>query len=80
MNVNREFNYKFDNDNYIVTVQANSKVLTIAIEEEEKGVYWKSEFNEQLISETTSKMGSFKSLEVFTQMLICALSNENEKQ
>ena len=47
MNVNREFNYKFDNDNYIVTVQANSKVLTIAIEEEEKGVYWKSEFNEQ---------------------------------
>ena len=78
MNVNREFNYKFDNDNYIVTVQANSKVLTIAIEEEEKGVYWKSEFNEQLISETTSKMGSFKSLEVFTQMLICALSNENE--
>ena len=78
MNVNLEFNCKFDNENYIVTVQSNSKVLTIAIEEEDKGVYWKSEFNEQTITEITSKMGSFKSMEVFTQMLICALSNQNE--
>ena len=78
MNVNLEFNSKFDNEDYIITIQSNGKVLSISVEDEDRGVYWKKEYDEKAITDITSQMGSFKSLEVFTKMLICALSNEND--
>ena len=40
-NVNMEFNMKFDNDDYIITIQTTQDKLLITIEEEKNSVYWK---------------------------------------
>ena len=79
MNVNLEFNYKFDNKDYIITLQSISSKLIITIEEEAKNIYWKQELDENFVTEITKQMGSYKSLEVFTKMLIAALSQKNDK-
>ena len=78
-NINMEFNVKFDNDDYIITLQSilNDKLLII-IEDEINSIYWKKELDENIVSNITSQMGSYKSLEVFSKMLIAALSNQNE--
>ncbi|MCQ2820673.1 MAG: hypothetical protein MJ252_25690 [archaeon] len=79
MSINMEFNTKFDEEDYIITIQSNSiDKLIITIEEETNTVFWKKELDAQLIGEITTQMGSYKSLEVFTKMLLCALKNENE--
>ena len=79
MNVNLEFNYKFDNKDYIITLQSISSKLIITIEEEATNIYWKQELDENFVTEITKQMGSYKSLEVFTKMLIAALSQKNDK-
>ena len=79
MNVNLEFNQKFDNKDYIITLQSISSKLLITIEEESQTIYWKKELDENIVKEITSQMGSYKSLEVFTKMLIAALSQKNDK-
>ena len=78
-NINMEFNVKFDNEDYIITLQSilNDKLLII-IEDEINSIYWKKELDENIVSNITSQMGSYKSLEVFSKMLIAALSNQNE--
>ena len=48
MNVNLEFNSKFDNEDYIITIQSNGKVLSISVEDEDRGVYWKKEYDEKV--------------------------------
>ena len=73
-----EFNTKFDNDDYIITISSNSEVLSIVIEEEKESRYWKKDLDKKTISDITSQMGSYKSLEVFTKMLLAALKNDNE--
>ena len=77
-NINMEFNMKFDNEDYIITIQTTQDKLLITIEEEKNSVYWKKELDAKTICDITSQMGSFKSFDVFTKMLLCALQNENE--
>jgi len=78
-NINMEFNVKFDNEDYIITLQSIvSDKLLIIIEDEINSIYWKKELDENIVSNITSQMGSYKSLEVFSKMLIAALSNQNE--
>ena len=77
-NINMEFNTKFDNEDYIITIQTTQDKLLITIEEEKNSVYWKKELDAKTICDITSQMGSFKSFDVFTKMLLCALQNEND--
>ena len=75
-----EFNYKFEGDEeeHIINIQPKSDSLIISIELESKGLYWYTELNSKTLTEMTSQMGSYKSLKVFSDMLIQALSRKNE--
>ena len=75
-----EFNYKFEGDEeeHIINIQTKSDLLIISIELESKGLYWYKELDSKTLSDVTSQMGSYKSLKVFTDMLIQALSKKNE--
>ena len=75
-----EFNYLFEGDEeeHIINIQAKSDSLLITIELESKGLYWYKELNSKLLSEITSQMGSYKSLKIFTDMLIQALAKKNK--
>ena len=75
-----EFNYKFEGDEeeHIINIQSKSDSLLITIELESKGLYWYTELNSKFLSEITSKMGSYKSLKIFTDMLIQALAKKNK--
>ena len=75
-----EFNYKFEGDEeeHIINIQPKSDSLIISIELESKGLYWYTELNCKTLTEMTSQMGSYKSLKVFSDMLIQALSRKNE--
>ena len=74
-----EFVYKFEEyeEEHIINLQPKSDSLIITIELESKNLYWYKELNSQLLNEITSHMGSYKSLKVFTDMLIQALSKKN---
>ena len=74
-----EFNYKFEGDeeDHIINIQQKSDLLIITIELESKGFYWYKELDSKELSSMTSQMGSYKSLKVFTDMLIQALSKKN---
>ena len=75
-----EFNYKFEGDEeeHIINIQSKPDLLIISIELESKGLYWYKELDSKTLGNMTSQMGSYKSLQVFTNMLIQALSNKNE--
>ena len=73
-----EFNEFFDDQEYIINIQTSPDLLTITIELEEKGLYWSKSLDSKTLSEITSQMGSYKSLKVFSDMLIQALSKKNE--
>ena len=73
-----EFNEFFDDQEYIINIQTQPDLLTITIELEEKGLYWSKSLDSKTLSEITSQMGSYKSLKVFSDMLIQALSKKNE--
>ena len=74
-----EFNYKFEGDEeeHIINIQQKSDLLIITIELESKGFYWYKELDSKELSSMTSQMGSYKSLKVFSDMLIQALSKKN---
>ena len=74
-----EFVYKFEEyeEEHIINLQPKSDSLIITIELESKNLYWYKELNSQLLNDITSHMGSYKSLKVFTDMLIQALSKKN---
>ena len=75
-----EFNYKFEGDEeeHVINIQTKSDTLIITIELESKGLYWYRELDSKSLTEMTSQMGSYKSLKVFTDMLIQALSKKND--
>ena len=73
-----EFYTKFDDEEYIINIQAKPDLLTITIELESKGLYWSKDLDSKMINEITSQMGSYKSLKVFSNMLIQALSKKND--
>ena len=74
-----EFNYKFEGDEeeHVINIQQKSDLLIITIELESKGFYWYKELDSKELSSMTSQMGSYKSLKVFSDMLIQALSKKN---
>ena len=74
-----EFNYKFEGDEeeHVINIQTKSDLIIITIELESKGLYWYKELDSKTLSEMTSQMGSYKSLKVFSDMLIQALSKKN---
>ena len=75
-----EFNYKFEGDEeeHIINIQPKSDSIIITIELESKGLYWYKELTSKYLSEITSQMGSYKSLKIFTDMLIQALAKKNK--
>ncbi len=73
-----EFNTIFDDEEYIINIQTKPDLLIITIELESKGFYWSKNLDSKTLSEITSQMGSYKSLKVFTDMLIQALSKKND--
>ena len=74
-----EFKVNFSNKDYFIYVQTkqDSIYITIETEEENEIIYWKKNLENQTIKETTSQMGSFKSLQAFSEMLIEGLSRKN---
>jgi len=74
-----EFKEIFSNKEYYIYLQKLKDSIYISIEsEDDKDIlYWKKNLENQTIRETTSQMGSFKSLEAFTEMLIEGLSKKN---
>ena len=73
-----EFNAIFDDEEYIINIQTKSDLLNITIELEAKNLYWSKTLDSKTLSEITSQMGSYKSLKVFSDMLIQALSKKND--
>ena len=73
-----EFNAMFDDEEYIINIQTKPDLLTITIEYEAKGLYWSKSLDSKTLSNITSQMGSYKSLKVFSDMLIQALSKKND--
>ena len=73
-----EFNTIFDDEEYIINIQTKPDLLTIIIELESKSLYWSKSLDSKTLSEITSQMGSYKSLKVFSDMLIQALSKKND--
>ena len=74
-----EFSYTFEGDKeeHIINLQIKPDLLIITIELESKGLYWYKELNSEEIRKITSQMGSYKSLKVFTDLLIKALCKKN---
>ena len=74
-----EFKVTFSNKDYYIYVQIKQESIYITIETEEENeiLYWKKNLENQTIKETTSQMGSFKSLKAFSDMLIEGLSKKN---
>ncbi len=74
-----EFKVIFSNKEYYIYVQTKQESIYITIETEEENeiLYWKKNLENQTIKETTSQMGSFKSLKAFNEMLIEGLSKKN---
>ena len=62
-----EFKLIFSNKEYYIYVQTkqDSIYITIETEEENEILYWRKNLENQTIKETTSQMGSFKSLKAF---------------
>ena len=73
-----EFNTLFDDEEYIINVQIKPDLLIITIEYEDKGLYWSKILDSKTLSDITSQMGSYKSLKVFSDMLIQALTKKND--
>ena len=73
-----EFITIFDDEEYVINIQTKPDLLTITIELESKGIYWSKALDSKTLSEITSQMGSYKSLKVFSDMLIQALSKKND--
>lgn len=73
-----EFNANFDDEEYIINIQTKPDFLNITIELESKSLYWSKTLDSKTLSDITSQMGSYKSLKVFSDMLIQALSKRND--
>ena len=75
----QEFKITFNNKLYYiyVLIKPDSIYITIETEEEDEFIYWRKNLENQTIKETTSQMGSFKTLEDFSDMLIKGLSKKS---
>ena len=73
-----EFRIDFSHKEYFIylKIRRESIYITIETEAENEILYWKKNLESQTIKETTTQMGSCKSLESFSDMLIEALSRK----
>ena len=74
-----EFKNIFGKNEYYLYVQIKKESIFIGIETEAENndiLYWKKNLDNETIKETTSQMGSFKSLQSFGEMLIDGLSKK----
>ena len=75
-----EFKTEFGKKEYFLYIQIKKESIYIGIETEADNneiLYWKKNLENETIKETTSQMGSFKSLKSFSEMLIEGLSKKN---
>ena len=74
-----EFKINFSKKEYYIYMQTkqDSIYITIETEEENEIFYWKKNLENETIKETTSQMGSIKTLKEFSQMLFDGLSKKN---
>ena len=74
-----EFKVIFSKKEYYIYIQTKQESIYITIETDEENeiLYWKKNLENQTIKETTSQMGSFKSLKAFSDMLIEGLSQKS---
>ena len=74
-----EFKINFSKKEYYIYMQTkqDSIYITIETEEENEIFYWKKNLENETIKETTSQMGSIKTLKEFSQMLFDSLSKKN---
>ena len=74
-----EFKINFSNKEYFIYMQTkqDSIYITIETEEEKEILYWKKNLENETIKETTSQMGSVKTLKEFSQMLFEGFSKNN---
>ena len=75
-----EFKTEFGKKEYFLYIQIKKESIYIGIEAEADNneiLYWKKNLENETIKETTSQMGSFKSLKSFSEMLIEGLSKKN---
>ena len=75
-----EFKCEFSNKNYYLYIQIRKESIYIGIETDEENkdiIYWKKNLDNETIKETTSQMGSLKTLKSFSEMLLEGLSKKN---
>jgi len=75
-----EFKAEFGKKDYLIYIQVKKESIYIGIESDTENneiLYWKKNLDSETIKETTSQMGSFKSLQSFGEMLIDGLSRKN---
>ena len=75
-----EFKCEFNNKNYYLYIQIRKESIYIGIETDEENkdiIYWKKNLDNETIKETTSQMGSLKTLKSFSEMLLGGLSKKN---
>ena len=75
-----EFTAEFSKKEYYIYIQIKKDTIFIGIETDEENnetIYWKKNLDNQIIEETTSQMGSTKSLKSFSAMLLEGLSKKN---
>ena len=74
-----EFKINFSNKEYYIYMQTKQDSIYITIETEEENdiFYWKKNLENETIKETTSQMGSVKTLKEFSQMLFEGFSKKN---
>ena len=75
-----EFKQNFSNKDYYIYVQPkkNSIYITIETDEMNQVLYWRKNLDSQTIQDTTSQMGSFKSMKEFNDMFLEGLSKKND--
>ena len=76
-----EFKTEFGKKEYYLYIQLKKESIYIGIETEEDNneiLYWKKNLDSETIKETTSQMGSFKSMKSFSEMLIEGLSKKKK--
>ena len=78
-----EFKSEFNNKIYYLYIQIRKESIYIGIETEEENndiIYWRKNLENETIKETTSQMGSLKTLKSFSEMLVEGLSKKSNNK
>ena len=78
-----EFKSGFNNKIYYLYIQIRKESIYIGIETDEENndiIYWRKNLENETIKETTSQMGSLKTLKSFGEMLVEGLSKKGNNK